>query len=504
MSATRGIAWIALLLVGCASPDLGKRYRAERDLLAADQRYYALSALPRQPDDAPWRALAGEYADIAARTLPAADAAPDPGSPLWEQLQEIAARALFTAAQIHAALQDSVRVDQIFQQMATAFAGVPDIAGEVSLSRGRIAESRGELEEAIGCYESVVRDFQPHPGEPGIGGMVLALPLRIARLRAQLAGASHDSVHYGPARTYYRRLAEDGSAPDVAAEASAHLADIAAELGRWEEAARILQRLEQQLRGLRPRPREPAEVRFAAFEARLHVYTSLDSMQSDIESLAQDYPRHQLAPRARLAMAAELSARGQTEDALAVLDQLLRDSRTSFVVPDALLAKAQLLERQGRWKEAVSEYRSLLSGHPVSPAALRSHLEIADHYLRAGNDYARMKALDQAQRAYREFLVRYPENPYTVRAWELLIRTLTLQQRHVEAVDEMLRLSERVAGSSKEPQLLVEAARTAATQLGDTSRAIAILQQTAQRLPQTRIGTWSTHEIDRLRRGGAP
>lgn len=504
MRSARHLAWAVLLLLGCANPDLGRRYRAERDLLNADLRYHALSGTPRRPDDARWRGLAAEYAAIAARSMPDADTAPDPGSGLWEQLQQIAARALFTSAQIHAALQDSVRVDQIFQQMATAFAGLPEIAGEVSLSRGRIAEGRGDLREAIEHYESIVRDFRPNPGEPGIGGAVLPLPLRIAQLRARLALAADDSSHYAAARTYYRRLATDMASPRLAAEATALLADIASELGHWAEAARVLQRLERQLKGLRPRTRDPGEARFAAVEARLHLHASQDSMRADIDRLVNDYPRHQLAPRALLALANELAARGRSDGALQVLDRLLQEYRTSSVVPDALLAKAQLLEQEGRWKEAVGAYRTLRSGHPVSLAALRCHLDIADHYLREGNDYARMEALEQAQRAYRDFLVRYPENPYTYRAWEFLIRTLTLQQRHGEAVDEMLRLSERVAGSSKEPQLLMDAARTAATQLGDTSRAIAILQQTAQRLPQTRIGTWSTHEIDRLRGGSTP
>ena len=47
-------------------------------------------------------------------------------------------------------------------------------------------------------------------------------------------------------------------------------------------------------------------------------------------------------------------------------------------------------------------------------------------------------------------------------ASESLIWTLRLPQRQAEAVDKMLRLSERVEGSSKGPQLLIEAARTAA------------------------------------------
>jgi len=95
---------------------------------------------------------------------------------------------------------------------------------------------------------------------------------------------------------------------------------------------------------------------------------------------------------------------------VADLERLIREYDSVKVIPTPCCFRAAA-GRQDRWKDALATYRELKVEYPISLAALRTHLEIAEHYLRVGNDYARMEALEQARRAYREFLDRYPENP---------------------------------------------------------------------------------------------
>jgi TolA-binding protein len=492
---------LLLLLASCSGQEIGQRYRAERDSWRANREFQRLSASARHTGEDRWRALADRYEEIAGRCLSGSGSGSRGSAAVQTELQGIAARALFSTAQIHGALQDSVRVDQIFRQMATTFSQQPNIAGEVSLSRGRIAESRGEIAQAIEYYRSIVEQVEPRPGQPGIAGTVLALPLRIARLQASASSDPSDSTQYAESRRYYRRMLAESASAKVVIGARGHLADIAADLGQWAEAERILRRLEQQLRSMDTPPRDPAEVRFATVMARVHAHSPPQAIRAEIDSLLADYPQGETAPRALLVLADEAGAQGRPDEALGFLDRLLREFDSAIVAPEAILAKGQILERLDRWSEAIDSYRSLQAEYPISVAALRTHLEIADHYLRSGNEAARMSALEQAQRGYREFLDRYPENPCTYDAWEMLIRTLSLEHRQEEAVNEMVTLSEYVAGSSRELRLLVEAARMATVELGDTSRAVALLERAATRFPQTRTGAWSSREAERLRRG---
>jgi TolA-binding protein len=453
----------ALLATSCGTDrEISRLYRAERELWQADSEYRNLSIRPERVAEDVWFGLARRYVSIADKCVatPGTHAA---GS-ASEGTQAVAARALFSAARIHAALRDSSGMELLYERMAQQFGDLPSVAAEVAMIRAGIAESRGERLAAAELYESVIGRAEPETGAAGIAGVVLGLPLRIARLRAVGATDQARDAAYREARAYYERYARDHADERVRIDCEFHLVEIAKDLSRWDEALAVLQQL------------------------RTHVQEFTDNHDPE------------LAPRVLLELASNAGRRGQASEALGYLDRIAKEhSDAPETASWALLARGQLLDNQARWPEALDSYRSIPILFPQSEAALQAPLDIVLHYAQAGDDDGAAAALSQAERDYRDFLTRYPPGRLTLMAREHLARTLALQHKYDAAVTEWLSLGEDLAGSSQGASFLLTAARIAYTQLADTTRATAILEHIAQVYSRATVGKWAADEATRLR-----
>lgn len=503
------IAWLsilpaALLAASCAGgPEAGQRYRAERDLSRTDWEYRNLSIQPGQVDREQWLALAQRYEGIADRY--AGGGQPGTEDPVRRDIETLAARALFSAARIHAERGDSSRVEALFERMANDFGHLPDVAAEVALIRGGAAERRGERLAAAELYESVVGRIEPDPNAPGAPGVVLDLPLRAARLRAaDLAGASREAA-YAAARSYYERLAAVPAGGLVAVDAEARLAEVATDLGRWDEAMERLRRLEARLRESEDPPRQPCDIRLALYGVQSRAGVDLAVSRRTLTALLEEYPDCPQALDAMLALVSNASRRGEVDEAIGYLDRIEEVYRDEVEVGSrALLSRGQLLEQSGRWQEALAAFRAVPVQYPLSDAALRAPLEIVLHHARASDDSAAAGALREAERGYRDFISRYPPGRLSLMAREQLAKALALQGRHEAAVTEMVRLGDDLAGTQQGAAALLAAARMAYVEMADTARAVVILDHASELYEGAGVGRWAAAEATRLRGTMAP
>ncbi len=496
---------LALLVASCGSDrHVGERYRAERDLWRANWEYRNLMTIrPQEVSDDRWVDLAYRYEAIANRYTRASEVAGE-GS-IQHDVQTIAARALFSAAQIHALVRDSTRMETLFDQLARDFGHLPEAAAELALSRGMIAERNGELAQAAQFYQVVVDRIDPAPGETGPAGMVLELPLRIARLHAQADSGSSLAALYAPPRSYYERLVREHAGDPIQIESQSRLAEIAANLGDWEGAMEELRLLETQLLELDDPPVEPCEVRFAISGILNRAGADPESTRVALVSVLEDYPDEDypdcgLAPQVLMALAGNATARDQIDEALGYLDRIAEEhDEDEEAASRALLMRARLLEAHERWPDALDAYRALSVQHPISEAALLAPLEIAQHYLRVGDEEARTAALTRAEREYRDFIDRFPPGRTSVFARERLVQTLALQENFDSAVTEMVSLGDDLTGTPRGATLLIAAARMAYDALADTARAAAILDHAGELYAKADVGKWASGEAERLR-----
>jgi len=493
------LAGLFLLVAACGSDqDLGLRYRTERELWQANWEFRNLSIRPQEARDAQWEELARRYEGIAERAS-LLKTGEDDGA--GEDVQILAAQAMFAAARIHGQLEDSTRADAIFRKMAGDFGHLPEVAAEVALAQGSVAERRGRLLEAVELYQAVVNDLAPRPGHAGAAGLVINLPIRIAHLKAREAEASREDLplYLLPARDYYMRLLETED-DLVRIEALDRLAMVSVDMGDWDAAVGHMRGLEEQLLGMDNPPRDASEVRFAIARFRRQAGAGPEEVRQSLQSLLDDYPGSVVTPQVLIALSENADRRGELEEALGYIDRVIREYRSDEdMVPQAMFLKAKLLAGRDRWGEAKEIFRALPHQHPLSEPALLAPLEIASHYHNAGDDLAATEALEQAERGYRDFITRYPPGQYTISARNRLIQALLLQEKYDSAIDEHVSLARDMRGSPQSVHLMITAAGIARDILEDPTRAADILDTMAEIYQGDEIGAWASEEAARIR-----
>ncbi len=498
-------AMLVLLVAGCGSDgDIGRRYRTERGLWQANWEFRNLAIRPQDVGDAQWAALARRYEGIAgkvARTTVDGEVAD-----AREQMQVLAAQALFAAARIHGQLGDSTRAEEVFRRMAEDFSHLPQVSAEVALAQGNRAESRGRFLEAAASYQSVVDAITPRPGEAGAAGMVIDLPLRIAQLRAREERSPRGDMakHLAPARAYYERLLAEHDEDLIQVESMDRLALVAANLRDWDNAIRHMRDLETHILAMDRPPRQPSEIRVAIARFQREAGAGHDEVRRTLESVLADYPGCDLMPQVLLALSENANERDEVEEALGYLDRIIREFRQDEnAAPQALLIRGRLLAERDRWSEAEEIFRTLPAQYPLSEPALLAPLEIAGHYHRAGDTKATADALEHAESHYRDFIRRYPPGPFTLSARNRLIQTLLLMEKHDQAVDEYMSLGNDMQGSMRGIPMMISAARIARHALDDPLRAAEILDRLSEVHPDTDVGLWAAEEAALLRSGAS-
>jgi|GEM_PF-1417411 len=495
---------LALLTISCSGElEEGRRYRAERDLSQANREFETLRIRPQDVAPETWQAMADRFEDIAERyKSPTKETS---NRDLTNEIQAISARASFTAAQVYSALGDSGRVSEIYQQMAMDFGHLDQVFGEIALARGQLAERGGEFGKAIELYQSIIDRVPPEITEANVAGIVMGLPLRIAKLRLKETGGSDPKDCYADAKAYYEGVVRDYPGERLQVEAQSKLTEVASELEDWDHAIELLETLEAQLLEMEDPPRHPSEVRFsiAGIQTRAEMDPALT--RDCLLSILEEYPDCEIKANVLSAIAINAVKREQAEEAIAYFDRIIEEhADDEDAAPEAMLQRGRVLGARtfwakDRWPEALDQFRAISIQYPITQAALKAPLEIAKHYAVAGDSVASLAALDKAERDYRSFITRYPPGPIVYFARERLIQALSLMRNFDDAVSEMVRLGDDLAGTPRGASHLVAAARMAFIELEDTTRASTILVHTSEVYQTQRVGQWAAAEADRIR-----
>ena len=496
---------LTFALVGCArDPEIGQRFRAERDLYEADAAFRNATIRPQLVDEAQWRTLGQDYEAIAARYA----MAPGEGdrTQTETEIQVVRARAMFAAAQTYGSLQDSTRVIEIFEQMEQDFAELPEVAAEVALAQAGIAEGRGRLDEAIRRYQWIVDQVEPVQRATTAAGSVLGLPLRIARLRMQeqirveQAQNPEPGPVYKDARQYYERKVRENPGTLLEIDARTMLAELSADLGDWRTAVRELRQAEADVLSQEKPERDPSMIRYMVAGSLMRAQAPPDSIEAALESVLTDYPDTEIGYQVLTALSDLSLSRGNPDQAISYLDRIReKHAKNEQAASQALLRKGQILEQDdARWNKALEAFRAVSVEHPITEAALWAPLEIAKHYARVGDDAATQTALKNAEREYRDFVQRYPPGPRSYFARERLVQTLALREEHEQAIEELTKLGEDLARTPRGPGFFLAAAQMAYS-AQDTLQAAKILDRAGQLYADADVGKWATGEAERLR-----
>jgi tetratricopeptide (TPR) repeat protein len=501
--------WISALLVllaaGCggSSPE-SRRFKAESELFALNKDWQELNIKPElvAKEDRiaiadRYVALADRYRHIAVTTDTSAAGQAD------LQTRAIAARALITAGDIHAGLNEGTVADSLYGRVLDTYEDLPRMVAEAAIDRGMVAEREGRLRDAAAAYARAVGRVMPSDEGEGPERKVMPLPLRIARIRAQAAAdtlGESRAPYYKETRAYYEALADRYAGQPLGIEARSRLVDAATDLGEWSEAIRQLRVLEEETRKLPGEARDLGEFRYAIAEAQRRLGQE-DDGAATLESILREAPKSPMAPRALIALALHAENKGRIPEALAYLERVpmeypgAEDERAL-----AMLARGRIYEQTGRWQESLELYRALPLEHPLSEPALMAPIEIVQHHTRTGDAEARGRALKDAEASYREFIERYPSQGYTISARAKLVDVLTTEKRFGEAVDELLLIAQAQRGKQAGVLSLLRAASLALTEMKDVDRALEILDRGSSWYEGSDLGRRLAGEAARIRK----
>jgi tetratricopeptide (TPR) repeat protein len=226
---------------------------------------------------------------------------------------------------------------------------------------------------------------------------VLDAPIRVATARrAEGDRAGADSVLRDAERRFTTELErQHGRRP--ALDLWMRLSDARAQRGA----------LDGSLDALRGALREPAAADEAPRLVLALAQRSLEGGRADSALVYAAWAESGFGGRAR-AEALMLGgraweARGAPDSALAAYQRFLDSySQQPDEAAQVRFQRGQILERQGRWEQAVTEYRVLATSQPTHELGFRALLQIVGHHVSRGeNDLARLegeRALDQVDR----------------------------------------------------------------------------------------------------------
>ena len=119
-------------------------------------------------------------------------------------------------------------------------------------------------------------------------------------------------------------------------------------------------------------------------------------------------------PLLLLFAAAGARERGESEDALRRLDELVRKYPTARIAPEAVILRAQILEAQKSYDGAIAAYAELPARYPDSPLVPRALLG------QASATEARDGAKPNVLELYQRVIDRFPNTTYATQAGERL------------------------------------------------------------------------------------
>jgi tetratricopeptide (TPR) repeat protein len=478
-------ALVSLCVLGCESADVGRVYQAERDYFRADRLRRRLAIHPEAVTDADRRRVADAFRAVGDRyraTLTPADTI----DVARVQCVRVGSRAHLVAAEAYLDLGDHETARAVAADVREYMAWSP---GTAMVAQARLVDAlaaQEKLEEALAATWVLATDFPSASRAGEIYQPSFAAPMNAVELARMIGDPSLAAASASRALSYYEGVAEAWPRKTVALLSDLNQSTLLVELGRVPEATSRLERV------LHHYPESVlGQKEASAVALRLgQLYTgnpgTLEQGIDAFERARRLEPRGPSACDAILALAAIRADQGRDEEALLLYREAQQqrpdDPDRSAV---ARFGRAQVLERSGRWDEALTEYRALQAAYPRSPQGLEVPFVLAAHYRATQAEELALSTLRKASDDLRAVLAARPEANVAFGTYRYLARALVEQRDWAGAVEVMSEFAASFPEAPEGAMALLEAASVCRQQLGDAARAAELLDRVQAGYPNT-------------------
>lgn len=489
----------AALLAGCGDPMLWTRYRAERAAWRAGRAIERIQINPKlaSPDD--YARAEAAVARVVEHYPPDRYATAEAlKNPYRADIARITGNAAVLEVRLREAQGRREGAAEAYARIIQVYAGVPAVVREALQARGATLLREDRNREAADAWRTLWERF-PVVSEAAdeANPDVLAAPFRAAEA-LDLDGAPREAeaLLAGAARRMENVAGQRAGTP-AAATLWEHAAEAESRAGDAEAAMRALQS------GIAAPASDAERARMVMSLARDH----LDRGDADSTLVYTAWALASFGPevhtQAVLLGARALVAMGLPDSALTTLNAFLDGTRLgSDDWVRGRYERARILERQGVWEQARSEYRTIAAGAPTHVLAIEALVNIVRHHVAKHEDeLARMEgrhaleAIDQVLGVSRDDSVQV----HARRARGEVQLALGDAQG---AYATWMELWRRYPGSAVAAAAGMDAAGLAAGRLSDRDGARALYAGLADRAISPEIRERAQAALKRL--GGAP
>ncbi|MDR2387376.1 MAG: tetratricopeptide repeat protein [Deltaproteobacteria bacterium] len=168
---------------------------------------------------------------------------------------------------------------------------------------------------------------------------------------------------------------------------------------------------------------------------KANTLSELDQRYQALQAVRQDYAGTKAARQAAYALLNSYLAQADLEEALPLLDEILKslDSSEQSLKPLLLTTQAGLFEQIGQLDLALDSYRSALALIDRGQINPQEAPYVAELYSSLGRVYMALGRFEEAKKAYQDILLRTP-NSY--RAYTAQVKLSQLQEMPLEGDSE--------------------------------------------------------------------
>ncbi len=494
------VALAATLLVGCGGgAERASLYRAEKLLYEARKAEEEQRLGSVEPDSAALMKLraiylkvgksapgphavtaAGEAGEVARATIRTVGVAAASGARL-----ALAARRADLALEAAERLQTESASDTVTSRQAAFMA----VAAYQGLRR---------YEDAIAQMKRILVTYRPLPPPPTGEDPVLAIPGAIVSLRRNLGDEEGAGRELRSALEYFTSLLDRPMVPELEAQVRARILRASLELNQTDRALQEANTLERLVGGTPALRHLLAEIAFAKGKLKATVERDPSEGIGILDRVSTDFPTSPLAARSLLEAATILEQKGQTANARARYEAILRRFPNSQdVAPLALYRLGMVQEKMGEWVVAKATLEMVPLRYPRSAAAAEAPMAVIQHYMNEGRRTAAQLYFAKAITTYRQLVERDSSGQvaplFRVKMFQIFAASGDSTGVY-SIMEEMLRNDSRHPYTA---QILVQAAR-ASIGYGNRQRAAAYLRRFLRDYPKSPVAGQVKRELQNL------
>ncbi len=386
-----------------------------------------------------------------------------------------------------------------FRKAYTLASNIPKARANALWSSAYLSEQAGNHVDAISLFEQFSGEFLSfqEAGKTAImNRRYLLVPIRLATLYSNSLSGAKSSKWLGEAEKLYEHIITTASDSSLIREMSFNLITACLQGQKWTKAFDLIQKMEETYDNAADLP----PLLFLKGKIELNGFAQPARAIKTFESIDENYPGSPEAVSALLMVAGIHLQAERLSKAGEIYSRIIDEHEdTDNGVTEATWQLANIAESEGKWIDASLYYKSVYTRFPGTIQGMESPLRIASHFVDQGEKNAADGAFSKAMEHYQKLAsARY--NPgIRIMAEEYYVRALTLQGKWAEAASYLLSLPAKYPDYHKFGQSFLMAASIHENELGDTEKAVQILQNCIERYAETELADEAEKQIKRIK-----